>query len=204
MSKSEETRNLIIRQAAPIFNKHGYTGTTMSQLTRAINMTKGAIYGNFKDKDEIALAAFDYNFSQLSKKIQVVIRSKENACDKLIALASHYLDDFSALSLDGGCPILNAAVDSDNVHKPLMEKVSQALDTWIQTIVSIIYRGIQENQIQPHVRPEQFASVFVSLIEGGIVLSKTTGNTIHLGRNIDHIIHLVNGQLRRDVLYSQA
>ena len=57
MRKAEETRNYIIEQAAPIFNMHGYYGTTMSQLTKAINMTKGAIYGNFKDKDEIALAA---------------------------------------------------------------------------------------------------------------------------------------------------
>jgi AcrR family transcriptional regulator len=55
----------------------------MSQLTKAINMTKGAIYGNFKDKDEIALAAFDHNFTEISKRIQEVIRSKQNACDKL-------------------------------------------------------------------------------------------------------------------------
>lgn len=196
MSRSEETRALIIEQAAPIFNKFGYAGTTMSQLTCAIKMTKGAIYGNFKDKDEIALAAFDYNFSQLTARIQKVVRSKENACDKLIALASYYLDNFSALSVDGGCPILNAAVDSDNVHPQLMEKVAFALDAWMQTIISIISRGKKEGQVDKKAKPEQFATVFISLIEGGVVLSRTTGNAIHLSRNVDHIIHLVNSELR--------
>ena len=67
MSKTLETKDLIIEKAAPIFNKHGYAGTSMSQLAQAIQMTKGAIYGNFKDKDEIALAAFDYNFFVFQK-----------------------------------------------------------------------------------------------------------------------------------------
>jgi len=82
-----------------------------------------AIYGNFKNKNEIALAAFKYNFTELSKKVRNVILSRENACDKLIAFANFYLDVFSEISQKGGCPILNAAIDSDNVHPPLKEQV---------------------------------------------------------------------------------
>ena len=196
MSKAEETKNYIIEQAAPIFNMHGYKGTTMSQLTTAINMTKGAIYGNFKDKDEIALAAFDYNFAQIAEKILKPVRSKKNTCDKLIAFANSYLDEFTENSKNGGCPLLNAAIDSDYVHTGLKERVIRAIENWTNTVARIVYKGIKHKQINPNAKPEQFASVFVSLIEGGIMLSKTTGNTIHLSRNIDHIIHLVNAELR--------
>ncbi|MBU2549646.1 MAG: TetR/AcrR family transcriptional regulator, partial [Proteobacteria bacterium] len=187
MSKAEETRNYIIEQAAPIFNMHGYKGTTMSQLTRAINMTKGAIYGNFKDKDEIALAAFDYNFGRIAERIREIIRSRENACDKLVAMANFYLDGFPEISKTGGCPVLNAATDSDDVHLPLKNRVAQALDSWLDTVAHIVTSGIQRKQIKPNARPDQFASVFVSLIEGGILLSKATGNIIHLSRNVDHL-----------------
>ena len=196
MSKSEETKNYIIEQAAPIFNMHGYKGTTMSQLTKAIDMTKGAIYGNFKDKDEIAIAAFDYNFAEISKKIRNVVLSKENACEKLIAYANFYLDEFAIISRKGGCPILNAAIDSDNVHLPLKERVVQVIEDWTNSISRIVYSGIKRKQINKNTKPEQFASLFVSLIEGGMMLSKVTGNTIHLSRNIDHIIYLVNTELR--------
>jgi AcrR family transcriptional regulator len=196
MGKAEHTRNHIIERAACIFNMHGYAGTSMSQLTRAIQMTKGAIYGNFRDKDEIALAAFDYNFNEISEKIRKVVRSKENACDKLIAFANFYLDAFAEICRKGGCPILNAAVDSDNVHELLKERVAHAVEEWIRTVTHIVYNGIKHNQINPNIKPEQFASIFVSLIEGGILLSKTSGNIIHLSRNIDHLIHLVNAELR--------
>ena len=196
MGKSEETRKFIIEKSAPIFNMHGYKGTTMSQLTKAINMTKGAIYGNFIDKDEIALAAFDHNFAEISKKIQEVVRSKENACDKLIAFANFYLDEFKEISRKGGCPLMNATIDSDNIHPTLKERVAEAIEIWINSVIRIIYSGIKHKQINPNTKPEQFASVFVSLIEGGIMLSKATGNTIHLSRNVDQIIYLVNAELR--------
>ena len=196
MTKAEETRNFIIKKSAPIFNMYGYKGTTMSQLTSAIDMTKGAIYGNFKDKDEIALAAFEYNFSQISNKIKKVIRSKRDACDKLIAFANYYLDEFKAISGQGGCPLLNASIDSDNVNPALKERVAKAIEFWVKSVAKIIYSGIEHKQINPKTKPEQFASVFVSLIEGGIMLSKATGNTIHLSRNIDQVIYLVNTELR--------
>ena len=196
MSKAEETKNYIIEQAAPIFNMHGYKGTSMSQLTKAINMTKGAIYGNFKDKDEIAIAAFDYNFAEIKEKVRNVILSKDNACEKLIAFANFYIDEFAIISRNGGCPILNAAIDSDNVHPPLKERVTQAIEDWTNSVSRIVYSGIKRKQINKNAKPEQFASLFVSLIEGGMMLSKVTGNTIHLSRNIDHIIYLVNTELR--------
>jgi len=196
LSKAEETKNFIIEKSAPIFNMHGYKGTTMSQLTKAIKMTKGAIYGNFADKDEIALAAFDYNFAELSEKIGSAVGSKENACDKLIAFANFYLDHFMEIARKGGCPLLNAAVDSDNIHPPLKKRVAEAIETWINTVTRIVYSGIKHKQINANTKPEQFASVFVSLIEGGLMLSKATGNTIHLSRNIDQIIYLVNTELR--------
>ena len=196
MSKAEKTKSYIIEQAAPIFNMHGYKGTSMSQLTKAINMTKGAIYGNFKDKDEIAIAAFNYNFAEIKEKVRNVILSKDNACEKLIAFANFYIDEFSIISRNGGCPILNAAIDSDNVHPPLKERVTQAIEDWTNSVSRIVYSGIKRKQINKNAKPEQFASLFVSLIEGGMMLSKVTGNTIHLSRNIDHIIYLVNTELR--------
>ena len=192
MSKAEKTKSYIIEQAAPIFNMHGYKGTSMSQLTKAINMTKGAIYGNFKDKDEIAIAAFNYNFAEIKEKVRNVILSKDNTCEKLIAFANFYIDEFAIISKNGGCPILNAAIDSDNVHPPLKERVTQAIEDWTNSVSRIVYSGIKRKQINKNAKPEQF----VSLIEGGMMLSKVTGNTIHLSRNIDHIIYLVNTELR--------
>lgn len=196
MRKSDQTRQFIIERAAPVFNRYGYEGTSMARLTRAINMTKGAIYGNFRDKDEIALAAFRHNMGKITREIGQIIRADKPTCDRLIDLAGFYLDDFSRIAGDGGCPILNAAVDSDHVHPGLKQAVLKAIDRWMSAVAGLVAEGMDKGEITRQTRPDAFATLFVSLVEGGMMLSKATGNTIHLGRNVDHIIHLVNSELR--------
>src|SRR3984957_15247277 len=58
--KGEQTRQEIIRKAAPIFNQKGYEGATVSDLMRATGLEKGGIYRHFGSKQELAGDAFDY------------------------------------------------------------------------------------------------------------------------------------------------
>ena len=47
-TKAERTTAFIIETVAPIFSRQGYVGTSMSDLTEATGLTKGALYGNFE------------------------------------------------------------------------------------------------------------------------------------------------------------
>jgi TetR/AcrR family transcriptional repressor of nem operon len=58
--KGEETRQEIIRKAAPIFNRKGYSGAALSDLMRATGLEKGGIYRHFESKEELAGDAFDH------------------------------------------------------------------------------------------------------------------------------------------------
>src|ERR1700683_4139331 len=54
MRKGEQTRQEIIRKAAPIFNQKGYDGAALSDLMRATGLEKGGIYRHFGSKQELA------------------------------------------------------------------------------------------------------------------------------------------------------
>jgi len=196
MSKAEETKRFIIEKVAIIFNMNGYEGTSLSQLTEAIGLTKGALYGHFKNKDEIALAALEYNISKIKSEISGRIGPIDNSCDKLVAFAQFYRDRFDKISQQGGCPILNAAVDSDNTELPMRDFVIRSIDDWIRMIILIVRRGIKRREIRDGIDAETFATLFVTLIEGGIMLSKVTGNKIHLDRNIAYLVNKINAELR--------
>lgn len=53
-SKAEKTRKFIIESTAQHFNNKGYQGTSISDITGATGLTKGSIYGNFKNKEDLA------------------------------------------------------------------------------------------------------------------------------------------------------
>jgi TetR/AcrR family transcriptional regulator, transcriptional repressor for nem operon len=196
MRKADYTKRYIIEKVAPVFNMNGYAGTSMSQLTDAVGLTKGALYGNFKNKDEIALAALEFNISRISYKIADTVKPIKNNCDKLVAFAQFYMEAFDSVSQTGGCPILNAAIDSDNSELPLREVVIRSLENWMNSISMIIKKGIKKNEIKEGVNPDAFATYFVSLIEGGIMLSKVTGSRIHLERNVSCLVGRINDELR--------
>lgn len=46
---------------------------------------------------------------------------------------------------------------------------------WMDYIARIIQDGIRKKQISRNAKPKQVASVFVSLVEGGIMLSRAIG-----------------------------
>src|SRR6185436_17212542 len=86
MSKAENAKAYIVEKTAAIFNKKGYAGTSLADLTEATGLTKGALYGNFKNKDEIALAVFDHNVEIVKEILFARNVSFTNPLDQLLAI----------------------------------------------------------------------------------------------------------------------
>src|SRR3982750_2907777 len=107
MTKAEKTRNFIVEKTARIFNMKGYAGTSLSDLTEATGLTKGSIYGNFANKDEVALAVFDYNLAKLNTGVNTAIAGSTTAAEKLLKMANFYRSKFKNMVTAGGCPIMN-------------------------------------------------------------------------------------------------
>jgi AcrR family transcriptional regulator len=196
MKKSERTRQFIIECTALVFNKRGYAGTSMSELTAATGLTKGAIYGNFENKDEVALLAFEYNLQRLQQQVVLHSQVAETSLEKLMAYVNFYQSIVDSVVFKGGCPLMNAAVDSDDMHPELFEKVKKALTGWRSSLISIIKKGISNGEINPGTNAESFADNFISLIEGGILLSKTLGSSRHLLSNLKLLKEQINNMGR--------
>lgn len=176
MTKAEKTKQFIIEKTAPIFNKKGFTGTSLNDMTVATGLTKGSIYGNFGNKDEVALAAFDYNYGQISRHMIQQMHQKNTASEKLQV----YLDTFAGFYtnplLQYGCPILNTATESDDTHPELRKKAATAIEKWQIAIATLVAEGIRDGEFKPEEDVTAFAYGFIAVIEGGIMITKVTGN----------------------------
>lgn len=175
MSKSEQTRAFIIEKTAPLFNTKGYAGTSLSDMTEATKLTKGSVYGNFANKDEVALAVFDYNLNRVNAIISREVARRSSAREKLLVYGEVYANAESYAFPVGGCPILNTAIESDDTHPELRKKVAAAITNWKKNIVRIIENGIAAKELAKGTDTEQTALTIISLIEGGIMISRVTG-----------------------------
>ena len=176
MRKSDVTRQLIIEKTAPVFNRKGYAGTSLNDLTLATGLTKGSIYGNFSGKDEVALAAFEYNLAQITTVIAEKAANEQTASGKLLAYAESYSALFPTISAAGGCPILNTSVEADDTHPALRKKAADAIRSWKKQLEQIINKGIETKELRNDIIPEQTAITMIAMIEGAIMVSRVCNN----------------------------
>ena len=191
MIRSEKTRQFIIEKTASLFNKKGYTGTYLSDLTNVTGLTKGSIYGNFKDKNEVALEAFRFNYRQSAKKIAYEIQKVERADLKLIAFFKFYKTEYPQFIEAGGCPILNTSVDSDDGNESLKKEVTIALEYWKTSLVDIVNQGIRNLELK-EINAENFFFKIIAMIEGSIMMVKILNNPNILLENIKSLENEIN------------
>ncbi|MCC0179771.1 TetR/AcrR family transcriptional regulator [Waterburya agarophytonicola K14] len=187
MSKAQETKTRIIRQSAELFNLKGYAGSSMSDIMQATGLKKGGIYNHFASKEELALAAFDYAVSLLTQRVWSVVKTKRNAIDRLLALVSSYLTYIDNPPIVGGCPILNTAIETDDLDSPLRDRALQAINSWRDLIIRIIEKGIKKGEVRSTVEPDTVATIIICNIEGAMMMSKLAKNPIHMRRAIAHL-----------------
>lgn len=191
LSKSERTKQFIIESTASIFNIKGYAGTSLSDLTEATGLTKGSIYGNFLNKEEVALAAFDYNLSKIKTNVNLKIDKSISYHDKLMVYAQVYHSFKGEFFPAGGCPVLNTAVEADDTHSLLKEKAAKAITEWKKSIVELIEAGISACEFKTGQDSDQTALSMIALIEGGVMIAKVTDSGVNLSKILKTVEQLI-------------
>ena len=176
LSKAERTRKFIIESTAEIFNKKGYAGTSMSDLTEATGLTKGSIYGNFENKEEVALAVFDYNSEKVKNLISEQISRATSYHDKLMVYAKVYKNVTKGFITQGGCPILNTAIEADDTHNLLKDRAAKAVIKWKKSISDLIEGGISAGEFKQDIEIPRTALSIIALIEGAVMISRVTND----------------------------
>ncbi|OAB34835.1 TetR family transcriptional regulator [Paenibacillus macquariensis subsp. defensor] len=186
MQKGENTRKLIIAKAAELFNQKGYSGTSLSDITEITGIKKGGIYRHFASKDEIALEAYNYAGNIVGSHFTQAIDQQETASGKLLANLHVYENVVDDPPFIGGCPLLNTAVESDDSHPGLRQRAQQGLKNTLDALKGIISKGVESGEFKADLDIDALATFTLSIMEGGVMMSKLEGNNRHMQMNIEN------------------
>jgi TetR/AcrR family transcriptional repressor of nem operon len=191
-TKAERTRKFIIESTAEIFNRKGFSGTSLSDLTEATGLTKGSIYGNFENKEEVALAVFDFNYSIIRSLIREELSKVSAPRDKLMVYANVYQTINRSPDDRGGCPILNTAVEADDTNYLLKNKAAQAIVGWADNLSAIMESGIQSGVFRADIKVRQLALTIIALVEGGLMIARATDDPANMDQVVATIEQLIS------------
>jgi TetR/AcrR family transcriptional regulator, transcriptional repressor for nem operon len=193
MTKGETTRKKILEQAAPIFNRNGYEGSSLSALMKATGLKKGGIYRHFSSKEELAAEAFDYTWQEAWRARILPMDEQTTGVERLKQLISNFIDHKSPVP--GGCPILNTAVDADDGNSVLRTRVRKALRSWLALLRVIVRQAAKRGELQTGIDAKAVATLIVASLEGGLMMSRLEGNDDALRKVQRHLNHYLDTEV---------
>jgi len=170
MSKGDQTRQRIVSEAAALFNRQGFAGSSMADLMEATGLEKGGIYRHFSSKEEVAAEAFDYAWQAVTDTRMQDLDSVLNSVDRLKRFISNFVERRSPVP--GGCPLLNTAVEADDGSPVMRERARSALRQWQSRLGAITIGGVKKGEIRKGTSPKKLATLIVSSLEGALMIAR--------------------------------
>ncbi len=174
MNKGEMTRQRIIEEAAPIFNQRGFVGCSMQDVMEATGLEKGGIYRHFESKEELAAEAFKFAIGEAFRVRRQGADAIENRLERIKYLVRRFVDVPSPVP--GGCPMMNAAIDSDDGNPVLRGLAKEAISDWKKRLSVLVREGMERGEIREGTDPRRISNTFVAALEGALMISRLEGN----------------------------
>jgi TetR/AcrR family transcriptional repressor of nem operon len=192
MNKSERTRRFIIEKTAPVFNMYGFEGASLSLLQEVTGLTKGSLYGNFSDKEEIAREAFLYSMEKVRAFVRVRMDKQKTAKKKLAALLSFYAEYVFDPPIQGGCPLLNKAVEADDHHIFLKKAVAKEINLTVSFIAELLDQGKMQGEFKNEFRSVDLATILFASVEGALMISRVSSSDVAMKAVVKHCKNILD------------
>lgn len=181
MGKAERTKQRIIEDAAPLFNKKGVAGTSVDDVLQVAKIGKRSFYKYFESKEALSYQVTNYLLEKLQYRIESAIGTTGSAKDKLIAYMEVYRyaypeDTMHTCYIDGGCPILNFGIEADDTNINILQNVQKIIHSILALLVHTIENGIKNNEFRTNFNASQFSTKLFSQIEGATMICRVMKN----------------------------
>jgi AcrR family transcriptional regulator len=164
--RRQQTRDYLLQAAAQVFAEQGFHGASLDQVAAVAGFTKGAVYSNFKNKDDLFLALIEAAYSREMTALKETLEHSdvppEARLGDFVGLIRDELeqmpDNWGTLSLEFTVYALRNPV--------ARERLSELEEEDIRAIAEIIEEGRKDRGIDNEVGAENAARIIVALFQG--------------------------------------
>jgi TetR/AcrR family transcriptional repressor of nem operon len=111
-SKGDLTRQKIIEKSMQLFSVKGYFNTSIADIAKETGLTKGGLYGHFRNKEEIWYAVYHECVRIWKKVVFHGLRDISDPLERINRLIENSLKNYLGAGVfEGGCLLFNSLVD---------------------------------------------------------------------------------------------
>lgn len=167
-----QTRQAILDAADLEFSQQGYAGASLAGIVTSAELTKGALFHHFADKQTLAAAWINERLAVGILRLWTSPLSTVDSLDALMSLCRLRCKDL--ISGDATSALVAVAAELAYRDDLLGAAFEQVFEDWRSAFAGALDRGKLTGWIHPSIKPETEAALFVSAFAGFTVTLKTS------------------------------
>ncbi|WP_219225473.1 TetR/AcrR family transcriptional regulator [Pedobacter antarcticus] len=180
MSKAAATRSDILRRSLELIYRQGYQSTSIDDILATTQVTKGAFYYHFRNKEEMGLALIsEAMHDEIWPFIQKSLSASPNFRDNIYEMINGLLFKHPFMTAEYGCPAVNLIQEMAPQSEVFRTALQNSLHKWKRTIETEIIRGQQAGQLSMECDTGQIALNVITLYHGVRNMGKLLGKTYY-------------------------
>ncbi|WP_271893309.1 TetR/AcrR family transcriptional regulator [Candidatus Phyllobacterium onerii] len=173
-----------LQTALELFWRKGYEGTSITDLTDGMGITKPSLYGTFGNKEELfrmALQRYEQNYMAFFWKALEQPTARIVALDILHGFANAQTEECNP----GGCLGINAAMGCSEAAEAIQKTIIERRQIGQKALARRFERAKRENDLPADSNPDDLARYLLTIAQGTAVQASSGAGRDELYRLID-------------------
>ena len=125
LAKGDRTRARILDEAVELASVQGLGALTLGPLAERLGLSKSGLFAHFRSKEALQVETLERAAELFRAEVTEPIRAMPDRAARLQVLFERWIDWLENSGLTGGCPILAAAVEFDDVPGPVHDAAAR-------------------------------------------------------------------------------
>ena len=164
--RRERSRTALLEAAARGLSQYGYGHLRLEEVAREAGYTRGALYHQFKDKAELALAVIDWVYESWMREVGEPAREEPDPLSELLAIARGHAvfcrRDFARV-------VMALRIEFSGHEHPVGREIERITESGVERVNRLIRAGRRDGSVPPGPPARTTALAFMGALEGGVI-----------------------------------
>ena len=169
--KGDLTRQNIIEKSMQLFSVKGYFKTSVAGIVKATGLTKGGLYGHFRNKQEIWYAVYAECVRIWKRLVFEGVREISDPLARIERVVENNLKNYlGGRVFEGGCFLLNSLVDLSGQSSAMSNHVLKGFMAFSELLHSWLVEAEQQGRLREGLNLQEIANFIVISLNGAAPL----------------------------------
>ena len=164
--RSARTRGALLESAARGISRYGYGNLVLEQVATEAGYTRGALYHQFKDKEDLALAVIDWVDETWRREVGRLIEQEQDPVQALITLARGHA---VYCRRDVARVAIALRLEFSGQDHPVGRQLERVSESLVKRCARLINAGRRAGAIPAGPPARTVALAFIGAMEGTVI-----------------------------------